>query len=172
MDYLNSDHPFFGVDNIKTALALIEARLLQETGTRTTFAANDRFVEEMLQAARDYPNLLVTADRTEGIAKLNNVLVGRAVRDLTETAEAGQYEAGNYLNRISRKTRREDDGLQDPDRQGSSVILAGNIYKKHNDQFQQDVLAMQNAYMSHPYNNRFRRAQPKDHLDSKFRDLI
>jgi len=172
MDYLNSNHPFFGVDNMKAVLALIEARLLQETGTRTTFAANDRFVEEMLQAARDYPNLLITSDQQEGIAKLNTVLVGRAVRDLTDTAEAGQYEAGNYLHRISRKTRREDDGLQDPDRQGSSVILAGNIYKKHNDRFQQMVLDMQDAYMSHPYNERFRRAQPKEHLDSQFRDLV
>ena len=136
MAHFDANHRFFSSENIKNVTDGINMRYLKETGRPMQFVPNDVFVDQMILAAQEYPHFLLTADPQEGIHKLNDVLIRRAMRAMTETDTAGQYVAGNVLYRQTHVIRRDDDGFEDPTKQGAAVTLAGNIYRKHNAEFQ------------------------------------
>ena len=139
MDYNNPSHPFYSTDNIERLLRLIEARVLEVTGSKVRFEANEKFIQEMHTAAEQYPNYLVTSVPSEGVERLNDLVARRAVNALTEIEDAGQYTPGNIFYKQTRKTRRFDDGITDHDRQTSAVTLGGNVYKKRNDKCEASV---------------------------------
>ena len=171
MEFLNASHPFYGASNIEALLKMIEQRVLEQTGETIVFQANEQMTREMYQAARDYPNYMITSDVNEGLAKLNDIVVRRALRALTTVEEAGQYIPHNQLYKQTRDLRGADDGLQDHKRHGSSVILGGNVNKQRNLLFQTEQRRLQSEYMNHPYADKFLRARPVMHEDAKFREL-
>jgi hypothetical protein len=171
MAHFDANHRFFSTENIKNVTDGINARFQKETGKTIHFVPNDVFVDQMILAAHEYPHFLLTADPQEGIAQLNDVLVRRAMRAMTETDTAGQYVAGNVLYRQTHVIRRDDDGFDDPIKQGAGVTLAGNIYRKHNAEFQARQMQIRNEYLNNPYNDRFTATVPIMTLDSDFRDL-
>jgi hypothetical protein len=172
MEFLNASHPFYGASNIEALLKMIEQRVLEETGETIVFQANEQMTQEMYQAARDYNNYMITSDVNEGLAKLNDVVVRRALRALTTVEEAGQYIPQNQLYKQTRDLRGADDGLQDPRRHGSSVTLGnGKVFKQRHLSFQTAQRQRQNEYMNHPYTDKFLRARPVMHKDAEFRDL-
>jgi len=169
MDYLTDEHQFFSKENMQKIVKQIDSRILSETGETIQFAADGEMARQMIQAAKDFPAHLITADPQEGIDKLNDIVMRRAVRALTVTEEAGQYVPGNYFYRQTRRTRREESGLEEPTRHGASVILGGNVFKKRNDVFQREQGELRERMVSEPYDDRFAGTRPRR---VEFREML
>jgi len=150
--YLNEDHPFFSEDNMHELAGLIEARVLRLTHDQIHFALTKETTDQMVQAAMDYRECLVTVDPHEGVGKLNEVVVRRAVRALTQETVEGQHDAQNVFHQNTRSTRRDEndpDSLEDP-KQAFTVFSSGNPYKSHVDRWREEDRARQAAYMHDP----------------------
>lgn len=171
MDYLSPSHPFFSADNIASLLKLVDRRVEEATGQKVAFQANAEFTQQMLKAAEQYPELMITESVSEGLDKLNDIVARRAVAAITEGEDAGTFIEGHKLYKSTRRTRRFDDGVRDPTRQNSGVILGGNVYKQANDAFQAEITRVQQAYLDNEANDRFAKTRPVLHADTKFREL-
>lgn len=156
------NHPFFSSTNMRAIMRAIELEVFRQTEQTISFKGDEKFITELAKVAEEYRNLMITSDVNEGIQKLNAIIVARACRDLIEEDTAGQYIAGNVLYKQTRKTGRSENrmGHEDPEnRQGSAVILGGNVYKKRNEKYQIEQRELQNSYMNHPSNEMFTMSQ-------------
>jgi hypothetical protein len=154
---MDSSHRFFSTENIAVIIDLINNRYFDLNGAPLNFMADPTFVEQMIAVGTEYPHFFVTSDPAEGIAKLNDMMVRRALRALTPSDPAGQYYAGNVLFRDTRNPRSDDDGFTDVVRDASSVVLAGNVFQKRNAQFQKEQARLRTLHANAPYMNRFLR---------------
>jgi hypothetical protein len=150
---------------------LINARYLELNGTPLNFIADNTFVEQMISVGADFPHYFITADPQEGIDKLNDVLVRRAMKAVTTSDPAGQYYAGNVLFRDTRSFRSDDDGTQDHVRQLSAVTLAGNVYQRRNAKFQEEQAQMRVQFLNTPYEERFARTKARPTALDDFKEL-
>lgn len=169
---MDADHRFFGTANISAIVQLINERYLALNNTELNFQPDNTFVEQMIDAAQSFPQYLITANPQEGIDRLNDVIVRRAMRALTKSDEAGQYYAGNVLFRDTRGFRHDDDGTEDHRNQLSAVTLAGNVYQRRNEKFQKEQAQLRVQYLNSPYEDRFARTKARPTALDDFKELM
>lgn len=172
--HLNIDHPYWGPENLRALLRLVEMKVYDATGGSTLkFQGNERLLQEMRRAAEDYPRHLVDMNPARGAAALNDIVARRAVMALTRVEEGGQYIPGNRLWANSRKKGRDDDSLEDPDRQAADVVLAGESlrWRRHNIERLEEVAAEQAVYTQSAYARKFDDARPKWTVAASFKEL-
>jgi hypothetical protein len=172
--HLHPNHPYWGPENLRTVLRLVETKLYDATGgTAIKFELNERLLYEMRRAAEDFPRHLVDVEPARGTAALNDVVARRAVVALTRVEEGGQYIPGNRLWANSRKAGRDDDTLADPDRQTADVVLAGEAlrWRRHNEERLREVAAEQAVYTQSAYARKFEDARPQWTAAAAFKEL-
>jgi hypothetical protein len=166
MEHLSPNHPYFSTDNTVTLVGLIDARVVVETGDPFELAVDQQLISAMIKAATDRPEWLMTANPQEGINRLNDLVVRRVVRNLTADASAGTYGT-SYIadqrqrprvyngNGLYKATRGGDDALVDPKQTHAGYIFGANIFKKHNEKYQAEMLKAREQYANHPQDARF-----------------
>jgi hypothetical protein len=169
---MDSNHRFYSVENIVALVELINQQYEVLNGTTFNFVPDKTFTEQLIVAANDYPQYLITADPQEGINMLNDIMVRRAMKAFTKSDTAGQYYAGNILYRDSRSFRNDDDGTEDHTRQNSAVTLAGNVYQRHNARFQAEQAQMRVQHLNTQYEDRFVRTKARPTAMDDFKDLL
>lgn len=170
MDYLTPDHPFFSVNNIVKILGLVDACIEKTTGQKVTFRADEEFDAQMYAAATQYPDLLIQSS-PDNLNRLNDIIVRRAVDALTVGEDAGMFIEDHKLYKQTRRVRRGDDGVRDPNRQNAGNILAGNVYKSLNDDLKVAVAEAQKEYLDEAAAAKFAGTRPTLYEDTKFRNL-
>lgn len=95
---LEKNDPFFRDDNVARVAFDIEKAIQTRIGDLSfKFNANRQLVRAMVQVAEDRPEWLATPNRTDGINRLNQLVMEKMVSQMTELSAGGQYVAdGSY----------------------------------------------------------------------------
>lgn len=177
---MDHQHPFFGEENLALLRQQVIDRVREETHETIAFPLTREFTDGMVDTAREYSGWLRTADLDEGLRKLNDVVVRRTLRRLTEPDEAGQYSRGNTLYNLTRRGRKCNglrrqhlDGPEDLDDPAipPGTIVTHNPYRHRVAEWHQRDKALQQRVDA--FHDAFKTLRPETHwtADRAFREL-
>lgn len=163
MDYYNESHPFFKSESIREIISIINHRLQNEVGA-AEYTPDDYFIDSMMSVAKEYPQHLITSDPVEGVKTLQTILVRRILKSLTTVEEAGQYYKDNHLfenTRLAKRSNRDVDSLDDYQNHASSIILGGNVYRRHFNDINAREREFEKSINHGPYHQLYNATRPK-----------